>query len=304
MSAFEWTDALAVGIDAIDRDHKVLVDQINMLSDAVESGANSTMTASVINVLIDYTVYHFDRERRMMEATGFPDADRHLKEHDLMVAKVKAMHQTFSHGSRDAEDMFKFLKVWLTQHILKSDRALAAHLSAHGGAKIIPAPEPCGSMDWRSLSVLVVDDQFNFRSLLRNILNTFGVTQVTEARNGTEALERMASMTPDVILTDDDMAPGTGLELTRWVRQTNSPAPKAVIILMPSQEISRDYVRAATEAGVHDLMLKPLAPKTVRSRIEYHLTNPVPFREVGDHLVPVRRTAAAPSPAPRKFGQG
>jgi DNA-binding response OmpR family regulator len=72
-----------------------------------------------------------------------------------------------------------------------------------------------------------------------------------------------------------------------------------VVILMPSREITREYVKEATDAGVHDLMLKPLAPKTVRARIEHHLTNPVPFRKVDDRLIPVRRAPAPAAQAPR-----
>jgi|GEM_PF-139104 len=294
MAAFEWTDALAVGVDAIDGDHKILIDQINMLSDAIESGIDDTLVASVINVLIDYTVYHFDRERQMMATTNFADSVRHLKEHDIMVAKVQAMQSAYTRGNGDLDEMFKFLKVWLTQHIMKSDQAFAAHIKATGGAKLVPPPEARGAVDWRNLSVLVVDDQFNFRSLMRNILNTFGVTQIQEARDGMEAFERLGTTPADVILVDDEMQPCDGLSFTRMVRGTKSPSPKAVVILMPSREITREYVKEATEAGVHDLMIKPLAPKTVRARIEHHLTNPVPFRMVDDRLIPVRR---APAPA-------
>ncbi|MGC2856161.1 bacteriohemerythrin [Novispirillum sp. DQ9] len=301
MPAFEWTDALAVGVDAIDSDHKVLIDQINMLSDAMETGGDATLVSSVINVLIDYTAYHFDRERQMMDATGFPDSVRHLKEHDLMVFKVKAMQDAYAAGQGDLPELFKFLKVWLTHHIMKSDQAFASHIKATKGAHLVPPPPALGAINWNRLSVLVVDDQYHFRSLMRNILNTLGITQIQEAKDGAEAMERLNTSHADVILVDDEMSPCDGLQFTRMVRGPQSPAPKAVVILMPSKEITREYVREATEAGVHDLMLKPLAPKTVRARIEHHLTNPVPFRKVDDRLVPVRR---APAPAAKQAQPG
>ena len=40
-----------------------------------------------------------------------------------------------------------------------------------------------------------------------------------------------------------------------------------LIILMPSQEISREYLQNATRAGVHDMIVKPLATNSVRARI-------------------------------------
>ena len=51
---------------------------------------------------------------------------------------------------------------------------------------------------------------------------------------------------------------------------------------------------AATSAGVHDLVIKPLATNAVRSRIERHLTNPMPFQEVAGKLIPVRQKATSP----------
>jgi hemerythrin-like metal-binding protein len=298
----EWSDRLSVGVDMIDTDHRVLVDQINMLHESLEQGGDPKMVGSVLNVLIDYTAYHFDREKQLMETTGYAESDVHLREHRLLVKKCKEIQAGYQHGQVLGQDVMNFLKVWLTQHILKSDKAFGAHLQAVGAARMVPPPKLTGPVDWPRLNVLVVDDQYNFRLLLRNILNSIGITAVREARDGTEAYDLMCNEPFDVVLTDDEMAPTDGLTLARKVRTSSGiPDPRTLVILMPSQDITREYLQDATRAGVHDMIIKPIATNSVKARIEKHLTNPLPFHEANGMLIPVRQP---PSKKPQRAAAG
>lgn len=293
MALITWNESLSVGVDMIDTDHKVLIDQINMLGDAVVDGQDHVMTASVLNVLIDYTAYHFAREQQLMEQTGYPVADDHLREHRLLVKKCREIQAGYQAGTTLGKDVLNFLKVWLTQHILKSDKALGEYLVERGAARMVPPARKEGPVDMERLSVVVVDDLFNFRTLMRNILNSIGIVRVREARDGQEALDMLADEPADLVLVDDEMTPVDGLAFTRAVRESKGrPDPRTVIILMPSQEITKEYLQAATRAGVHDLVLKPLATNAVKSRIERHMANPLPFQEINGRLLPVRQKAA------------
>lgn len=299
MALIEWSDQLSVGADMIDNDHKILVNQINMLSDAVAGGSDTVMVASVLNVLIDYTSYHFGREQQLMDTTQYPQSEGHLKEHRLLVKKVKDIQAEFQSGKDLGQDILNFLKVWLTQHILKSDKAFGAFLQSVGAARMVPPPPATGAVDWGRLNVLVVDDQYNFRSLLRNILNSLNIYSICEARNGLEAMDMMRTEVFDVVLTDDQMDGLDGLSFTREVRRSSgNPDPRTLIILMPSSEITREYLLEATRAGVHDMIVKPLATNSVKARIEKHLTNPLPFQELNGQLVPVRQPTPTKPPAP------
>lgn len=295
MQKFQWTDNLGVGVTMIDDDHRVLIDQINMLSDAVGCGGDEILTASVLNILIDYTDYHFGREQQLMENLSYPDMDPHVQEHRLLVKKVKEIRGDYQRGKALDNDVLTFLKVWLTQHIEKSDQAFGVFLKARGAARLIP-PRKMGAVNWSDLSVLVVDDQFNFRSLLRSILSSLGVRKVREARDGDEALQMLAAEPADLVLTDDDMSPMDGVEFTRRVRcSKGSPDPRTLIIVMPSKEVTRDSLMAFTQAGVHDLLAKPLATTAIQTRVERHLISPLPFQEINGMLIPMRQKVAPAS---------
>lgn len=291
MAFLDFTDQLKVGFELIDNDHKILIDQINMLAEAMHDGDKDGVIASVLNVLIDYTEFHFGREQELMEKSKYDLSPGHLKEHTVLVKQVVEMRRRFDAGEVSVRDLLNFLKVWLSQHILKSDKALAAHLLAQD-APMVVADKVVGEgdIDWQRLSVLVVDDQFNFRSLLRSLLNTLGVTRIYEAKSGPEALDVMANFHVDVVLVDDGMKPMDGLAFTKAVRAGQGGVnPKTLVILMPSADITKDYLVKATQAGVHDLVVKPIATKTVRSRLERHLRHPLPFKQVGGLLIPVRQ---------------
>lgn len=297
MALLEFTDQLKVGFTLIDDDHKILIDQINMLAEALTENDQGDVVESVLNVLIDYTEFHFGREQHLMEQFGYEEHPGHLREHTVLVKQVTEMRRRFVSGECSAKDLLAFLKVWISQHILKSDRKLAAFLVEQSAPTVLAdRVVGTGEIDWRALQVLIVDDQFNFRSLLRSLLNTLGVQKIHEARSGAEALEVMQNFPIDVVLVDDGMKPMDGISFTMAVRAGQGGVnPKTLVILMPSEEITKEYLLRATQSGVHDLVVKPLATKTVRSRIERHLRNPLPFKQMGNMLIPIRQPPAAPA---------
>jgi len=66
----------------------------------------------------------------------------------------------------------------------------------------------------------------HMRSLLRALLNSIGITEITEATNGQAAIALLHAHSPDLVLTDLAMAPMDGLEFTRHIRNhEDSPNP-------------------------------------------------------------------------------
>jgi len=123
MTLMQWQDSYSVGVPLIDSDHKILVDLINQLFDAKETGQASDVVGSVLNVLLEYTETHFTREERLMARGGYPDLDAHIVEHKALRDKVRAIRTRFLQGERSVvgDDVLEFLKDWLTGHILTRD---------------------------------------------------------------------------------------------------------------------------------------------------------------------------------------
>lgn len=289
MTQITWTDKLSCGVAVIDDDHQVLVNQFNRLAGAIADGTAAPIVGHVIAALLDYTAFHFERELRLMQVTAFPGLDGHTAEHDALLRKLHAMNMDWRTGVATGTHLLSFLGDWLTNHILGSDQALGRHIVASGGDKLIAPARPRDALVWEEISVLVVDDSKEFRHLLRSALTHIGIRTIADAHNGAEALQKMRGQTFDAVLVDDEMPVMDGVSMTREVRRSSGwPDPRICIILMAGEGMTRQHLREATLAGVHDLLVKPITADAIRARLKRHLGRPMSFQEIDGALMPVR----------------
>jgi NarL family two-component system response regulator LiaR len=117
-----------------------------------------------------------------------------------------------------------------------------------------------GSNVQKTIRVLIVDDHVIVRSGIRALLATEdGIEAVGEAQDGQEALERIATLNPDVILLDLLMPRMDGIEVTRRVVADN---PRARILVLTSFAAD-DKVFPAIKAGALGYLLKDTGPEAL-----------------------------------------
>lgn len=137
-------------------------------------------------------------------------------------------------------------------------------------------------------SVLLVDDSMWMRRILRNMLKSLGFSQIYEAANGTAALATIEAARPDVILTDWDMHPMSGLELTQCIRRLPSEVRYTPIIMI-SAHGRLSNVLAARNAGVTEFLVKPMSPQALHHRLVAVIERPRAFIEAPEYIGPDRR---------------
>src|SRR5277367_3545391 len=103
--------------------------------------------------------------------------------------------------------------------------------------------------------VLIVDDEEQNRALLRDPLEARGY-EVGEAENGLQALQKIATRVPDVILLDMMMPKMDGCEVCRRVRKDVKTAH--VPILMVTALSERKERLMGIESGANDFLNKPV----------------------------------------------
>lgn len=140
-----------------------------------------------------------------------------------------------------------------------------------------------------SIKALIVEDNTHMRSLLRALLNTLGINDIGEAIHGQAALEMLRERKIDLVLTDLAMAPMDGLELTRHLRgDANSPNP-FVPIIMITGHTEKYRVEAARDAGVTEILAKPVTAHNLFARITEILERPRAFVRCDSYFGPDRR---------------
>lgn len=123
MSLLEWTDDLSVHDDELDAEHRKLIDILNSLYDAMKSGRGNDVLGGVLAELVDYTTAHFAHEEKMLQACGYELSETHEMEHAELLEKVSDLKLQFEKGSfLLSVRVLDFLKVWVTDHIIKSDK--------------------------------------------------------------------------------------------------------------------------------------------------------------------------------------
>jgi DNA-binding response OmpR family regulator len=115
--------------------------------------------------------------------------------------------------------------------------------------------------------VLVVDDEPDAVELLQEFLTSKGY-EVTTASDGEEALRKVKSERPHLILLDVRMPKMNGLEVLRQVRQID----KEVGVIMVTAVNEEETGRQALELGAFDYIVKPLDLEYLEKSLWYKVT--------------------------------
>lgn len=117
----------------------------------------------------------------------------------------------------------------------------------------------------KNMRVLIVDDYTTMLRILRNLLRQLEFVNVDEATNGQDALDKMKREPFDLVISDWNMAPMTGLDLLRSVRSDTSL--RKTPFIMVTAESKTENVIAAKQAGVSNYIVKPFNAETLRAKI-------------------------------------
>jgi two-component system chemotaxis response regulator CheY len=146
----------------------------------------------------------------------------------------------------------------------------------------------------RSARILIVDDEFYMRKVIRTLLLSAGLTDVHDAPDGTSGLFAISRLDPDVVILDWQMAGMDGPEFVRRVRSPEKfPSPNVPIIMLTGHS-EHSRVIEAMRLGVHEFLVKPVSRKALCERLASVLLHPRPMVRRGDYY----------GPAPRKPARG
>jgi two-component system chemotaxis response regulator CheY len=120
------------------------------------------------------------------------------------------------------------------------------------------------------MKVLVVDDYSTMRRIIRNLLTQIGYTDIDEASDGGDALQKLRQVHYGLVISDWNMEPMTGYDLLKQVRADDKL--KATPFIMVTAESKTDNVIAAKKAGVDNYIVKPFNAATLQQKINAVMT--------------------------------
>jgi hemerythrin len=123
MEFIEWGEHLSVGVTVFDNEHKQLISLVNKLNQALLSGGAKKTMEEILQNLVNYTKIHFKHEEDYMVLHDYPEYEKHKKEHNALTDQVMDFYTRYQEGKTVFSlELMNFLKDWLTNHILISDK--------------------------------------------------------------------------------------------------------------------------------------------------------------------------------------
>jgi diguanylate cyclase (GGDEF)-like protein/hemerythrin-like metal-binding protein/PAS domain S-box-containing protein len=172
---FPWNDNFKTGIALIDKQHRRLVDLINMLTSHITHQSDIPALNSIFTELSEYADYHFRAEEKIWSQYFLGDEleTEHKQTHRNFIETLHGLkgEENTKPQEQVVADILSFLTHWLAYHILDNDMNMAKIvLGIQSGlsleeAKIQAEGEMSGAMKVLIETVLLMYDSLSSRTL-------------------------------------------------------------------------------------------------------------------------------------------
>ncbi len=131
----EWRDGFKINIPQVDYEHRHLF--------ALVKALNLGSIEKTLEELLGYVATHFTSEQALMEDSGYPAFEEHLRLHEAFSAFVGEFLGAGDSWNEDrVQELRRFLNKWLIGHILTHDMRFGNWHSRHHGHAARPVQEP------------------------------------------------------------------------------------------------------------------------------------------------------------------
>jgi len=132
MAPLEWKDSYSVGVEAVDHEHRELIDLMNRLHAALASDRPEEEVSRVFGDLFRAISSHFALEERFMRERGYDQVDQHKADHERLLDELRDIMDEYLDGEgHSVERLTASVEAWFTNHFKTHDARLHSRLGAH-----------------------------------------------------------------------------------------------------------------------------------------------------------------------------
>lgn len=121
----KWDDSFAIGIEAIDNQHKKIFEHLLALENSVIKRDPWHILRFFVAQLSEYMQFHLAVEEALLEIVGYPDRSAHGDSHAKLVAQIASLEEKLKTNA-NGESLVGFFEDWFIRHVLSSDRDYAS----------------------------------------------------------------------------------------------------------------------------------------------------------------------------------
>jgi len=128
-----WSHARAVGVQAMDDQHGILMDTINELHQALVRGCPREQLDAHLDRLVEFSRLHFICEEQLLERHEFPGLREHREAHAQLLHQITETVDHVAHTeSLEMQSLLSFLRCWYAEHIEGLDHQYGEWLNERG----------------------------------------------------------------------------------------------------------------------------------------------------------------------------
>lgn len=146
-----------------------------------------------------------------------------------------------------------------------------------------------GKYQLGEIDMLIADPNRQLRTSLKGVLHAQGFRGIMDAANVEQLEDGIRQANPDLIICDVGLEGGDVCSLIRKLRHNEFGQNPFCGVILIIDEPNEAVVRAAVDAGVDDLQVKPVVAQSIINRVHYLIEKRKPFVVTTDYIGPDRR---------------
>ncbi len=139
------------------------------------------------------------------------------------------------------------------------------------------------------MDIVALDDNYHTLGLIRSVLRSLGFDRVRCYLKPETALAAIEGAPPEVVITDWELGPISGVQFVRSLRASRNPVIVRLPIIMLTAHSDEVLVRAARDAGIDSFLVKPFSARGLAQHIAGVRNRSRAFIEQDGYVGPDRR---------------
>lgn len=122
-----WNNSLAIGIEAIDKQHKKIFEHLLALENSVAKRDPWNIVRFLLSQLAEYMEFHLAVEEAMLEIIRYPRQTDHCQAHAKIMEQIAELEKQLQRTG-SGESLVNFFEDWFVRHVLGDDRQYADYV--------------------------------------------------------------------------------------------------------------------------------------------------------------------------------
>lgn len=132
MALIEWKDHYSVGIEAVDHEHRELIELINRVHEELLAGDGEAAVTAFLGEIFKGISAHFALEERFMREHGYDQLREHKGAHEALLDEIRDIMDGYEADPRESSRRLSDeLDAWFTEHFRTHDARLHHRLGSH-----------------------------------------------------------------------------------------------------------------------------------------------------------------------------